>query len=66
MLSIRQKNILKFIIIEYTNTVLPVGSEFISQNAKLNVSPATIRKDLIEFTFAVQNAVGYCFSDTKN
>ena len=48
MLSIRQKNILKFIIIEYTNTVLPVGSELISQNAKLNVSPATIRKELIE------------------
>jgi len=48
VLSIRQKNILKFIIIEYTNTVLPVGSEFISQNAKLNVSPATIRKELIE------------------
>ena len=48
MLSIRQQNILKFIIIQYTNTVLPVGSEYIAQNAKLNVSPATIRKELIE------------------
>ena len=48
MLSIREQNILKFIIIQYTNTVLPVGSEYIAQNAKLNVSPATIRKELIE------------------
>ena len=48
LLSIRQQNILKFIIIEYTNTVLPVGSEYIAQNAKLNVSPATVRKELIE------------------
>ena len=48
MLSIRQQNILKFIIIEYTNTVLPVSSDYIAQHANLNVSPATIRKELVE------------------
>lgn len=46
----RKIQILKAIIDEYINTALPVGSLTIEKKYDLNVSPATIRNEMVELT----------------
>lgn len=50
MISNRQKEVLKAIIEEYVKTNEPVGSKSLTNNPKFsfNVSPATIRNDMME------------------
>jgi len=43
----RQIEILKHIIMEYTETGEPVGSEILEKKYKLGVSPATIRNEMV-------------------
>jgi heat-inducible transcriptional repressor len=53
----RSKNILKAIVLFYIKTAFPVGSQTISQNHDLGISPATIRNimaDLEEQGFLTQ------------
>jgi len=50
ILSERQTKILKAIIEEYIGTALPVGSETIEKKYNLNVSPATIRNEMVALT----------------
>ncbi len=47
-LTQRQIDILKAIIIEYTETAEAVGSEILEKKYKLGVSPATIRNEMVE------------------
>lgn len=47
-LSPRQIEILKAIIIEYTQSGEPVGSEILDKKYNLGVSPATVRNEMIE------------------
>ncbi len=47
-LSPRQIEILKAIIIEYTHSGDPVGSEILDKKYNLGVSPATVRNEMIE------------------
>ncbi|MCC6865499.1 MAG: heat-inducible transcription repressor HrcA [Ignavibacteria bacterium] len=57
-LSNREKVILRCIIEEYVNSANPVGSRFLSKNAKLDLSPASIRNvmsDLEELNFLTHN-----------
>ncbi len=42
----RQREILKALIGEYVDTAEPVGSEWLSENINLDLSPATIRNEL--------------------
>lgn len=49
-LTERQTKILKAIVEEYINTALPVGSETIEKKYNLNVSPATIRNEMVKLT----------------
>ncbi len=43
----RQEIILKLIVEEYIQSAEPVGSKFLCDNFQLNVSPATIRNDMV-------------------
>ncbi len=47
-LTQRQIEILKAIILEYTETGVPVGSDIVEKKYKLGVSPATIRNEMVE------------------
>lgn len=49
-LSLRQVEILKAIIKEFTETGEPIGSEILEKRYKLGVSPATIRNEMVELT----------------
>ena len=49
-LSDRQTKILKSIIDEYIETALPVGSNTLEKKFNLNVSPATIRNEMVRLT----------------
>jgi heat-inducible transcriptional repressor len=42
----RQKLILELVIREYTAQATPVGSQTLSENYDLQVSPATVRNDM--------------------
>ncbi len=53
-LTERQKNLLRSIIEKYIETAEPIGSETIEKEAKLGVSPATIRNEMVKLT-----ALGY-------
>ena len=46
MLTERQKEILKLIVIQYINTAIPVPSSIICE--KLNCSSATVRNEMVE------------------
>ncbi len=50
MLTERQKNILYYVIDNYIDYGIPVGSKFIRNNTAIKVSSASIRKDLFELT----------------
>ena len=43
----RQESILKFIVENYIKTAEPVGSKFLAESSGFNVSPATIRNDMV-------------------
>ena len=43
----RQEKILKCVIDEYVSSAEPVGSRFLCETYSLNVSPATIRNDMV-------------------
>ncbi|MBU0646198.1 hypothetical protein KJ611_01825 [Patescibacteria group bacterium] len=43
----RQETVLKLIVDEYVRSAEPVGSRFLSQMSELQVSPATIRNDMV-------------------
>lgn len=47
-LTPRQIEILKAIVLEYTETGIAVGSEVLEKKYKLGVSPATIRNEMVE------------------
>ncbi|MBI4009191.1 hypothetical protein HY357_03085 [Candidatus Roizmanbacteria bacterium] len=47
-LTPRQVDILKAIILEYTESGGPVGSEILEKKYKLGVSPATVRNEMVE------------------
>ena len=47
-LTARQIEILKAIILEYTETGEPVGSLILEKKYKLGYSPATIRNEMVE------------------
>lgn len=49
-LTPRQTEILKTIIIEYTLTGEPVGSEILDKKYNLGVSPATVRNEMMELS----------------
>lgn len=49
-ISERQKELLKLIIEEYINTAEPVGSENIVEKYNLEVSPATVRNEMMSLT----------------
>ncbi|OGD97332.1 hypothetical protein A3F02_03415 [Candidatus Curtissbacteria bacterium RIFCSPHIGHO2_12_FULL_38_9b] len=49
-LTERQKNLLRAIIEKYIETAEPVGSETLEKEAKLGVSPATIRNEMVKLT----------------
>ncbi len=53
-LTERKKNLLRSIIEKYIETAEPIGSETIEKEAKLGVSPATIRNEMVKLT-----ALGY-------
>lgn len=46
-LTPRQTEILRFIILEYTQTGEPVGSEILDKKYNLGVSPATVRNEMM-------------------
>ena len=46
----RRKQILETVISEYIDHALPVSSEFLKNECSLDISPATIRMDLVELT----------------
>jgi len=46
MLSQRQEQLLDRIIVEYVKTAEPVGSQFLVEECKLDVSPATVRNEM--------------------
>ena len=48
MLTARQENILRLMVDEYVETATPVASESIASKRELGVSPATVRKELVE------------------
>jgi heat-inducible transcriptional repressor len=49
-LSTRQQEILRVVIEEYINTAEPVGSEKIVEKYSLDVSPATVRNEMVDLT----------------
>lgn len=52
----RQQALLRTIITDYIKTAQPVGSQFIARTGRLNVSPATIRNEMVEL-----EAAGYLY-----
>ena len=46
ILGSRQKDIFEIVVEEFIKSARPVGSEFLSENYDLEVSPATIRNDM--------------------
>lgn len=48
MLSERQKTLLNAIIDTYRETGVPVGSKILAENARFDLSPATIRNEMAE------------------
>lgn len=44
----RQQEILAAVIEEYTNSAVPVGSKILVEKYKFNISPATIRNDMVK------------------
>ena len=48
MLTTRQETILKLMVDEYVTTATPVASESLARTAELAVSPATVRKEMVE------------------
>lgn len=50
ILTARQTRILKTLIDEYISTAEPVGSEALDKKYNLEVSPATIRSEMVELT----------------
>lgn len=46
----RQKKILKLIVKEYVKTAEPVSSQYLSGRYNLDISPATIRLDMVQLT----------------
>ena len=66
MISKRQKMILKAIVEEYVQTAEPVGSKILTMRPefKLDVSPATIRNDMVlleEFLYKQFRCFCYLF-----
>lgn len=53
-LTDRQKALLRAVIEKYIETAEPIGSETVEKEAKLGVSPATIRNEMVRLT-----ALGY-------
>ena len=53
-LTDRQKSLLRAVIEKYIETAEPIGSETVEKEAKLGVSPATIRNEMVRLT-----ALGY-------
>jgi len=51
-LTARQTQILKFLIDEYIDAAEPVGSAALEKKHDLGVSPATIRKEMVDLTKA--------------
>ena len=49
-LTERQKNLLRAVIEKYIETAEPIGSETIEKEARLGVSPATIRNEMVRLT----------------
>lgn len=49
-LSSRQQEILRSVIEEYINTAEPIGSETIVEKYSLDVSPATVRNEMVALT----------------
>jgi len=49
-LTDRQKSLLRAVIEKYIETAEPVGSETVEKEAKLGVSPATIRNEMVRLT----------------
>lgn len=49
-LTERQRKILKAVVEEYVETAEPVGSETLEKKYSLNVSPATIRNEMVSLT----------------
>lgn len=49
-LNTRQKQILKSLIEEYTESGVPVGSETLDRKYNLGVSPATLRNEMVRLT----------------
>lgn len=47
-LTVRQTDILRALIKEYSETGEPVGSEILEKKYKLGVSPATVRNEMVE------------------
>ena len=48
MLTERQKKILSAVVKEYTETAIPAGSRVIVNKYSFNLSPATIRNEMVE------------------
>ena len=48
MLTTRQETILKLMVDEYVTTATPVASESVARSPELAVSPATVRKEMVE------------------
>lgn len=49
-LTDRQKSLLRAVIEKYIETAEPIGSETVEKEAKLGVSPATIRNEMVRLT----------------
>jgi heat-inducible transcriptional repressor len=47
-MEIRQEQILAMLVEEYIKTAEPVGSQILVRNYKLDVSPATVRNEMVE------------------
>ncbi len=47
-MNARQEKLFKNIVEQYINLALPIGSKFLAQKYKLDISPATIRNDMME------------------
>jgi len=47
-MNARQEELFKNIVEQHINLTLPIGSKFLAEKCKLNISPATIRNDMME------------------
>ncbi|MBI2463186.1 MAG: hypothetical protein HYV65_03060 [Candidatus Spechtbacteria bacterium] len=48
----RQTTILRYVIEDYINSAIPIGSQFLAEKYGLGISPATIRKEMMDLTEA--------------